>query len=261
MFHEKNLKPSTISHYRSALALPLKLKFDIDLRVQEISQMLRAMYLQRPKTVSTAPSWKLSTVLEFLEKATEIPSETSSLRKAAFLLLLATGWRISELHACVRDKEYCMFRENSTLVIRPHPSFLAKNEGKKRMQFREIKPLLEEGTETPSKLCPVSALKEYLDLTKHANTGKLFLNTNASNTQLTVQQLGAHVRSLIKMADPLCKVSVHEVRKYSASYSFAESMVVGDLVSTFQWSSPAVFYRHYFTQPETLSRPVKLPTH
>ena len=81
----------------------------------------------------------------------------------------------------------------------------------------------------------------------------MFISPNNKEKELSISQLGAHVRALIKLADPASKVKVHRVRKMSASHSFAESMVVGDLMSTFQWSSPAVFYRHYFTQPETLS--------
>ena len=105
----------------------------------------------------------------------------------------------------------------------------------------------------------VLLLKTYIEHTKSTQTGQLFISPNNKGKQLTVQQLGAHVRALIKLADPTSKVKVHEVRKIVASHSFAESMVVGDLVSTFQWSSPAVFYKHYFTQPETLSKPVVFP--
>ena len=128
------------------------------------------------------------------------------------------------------------------------------------MAFREIKPLINEDSGEHSVLCPVLALKTYIEHTKNIQTGQLFISPNNKEKQLTVQQLGAHVRALIKLADPTSKVKVHEVRRIAASHSFAESMVVGDLVSTFQWSSPAVFYRHYFTQPETLSKPVVFPS-
>ena len=260
LFYDKALKPTTIAHYRSAITLPLKLKYNIDLRVPEINQLLRAMTLQRPKSITTAPSWKLSTVLDLLEKGTEPNSETMYLRKAAFLLLLATGWRISELHACVRDDELCRFTDNSSLIIRPHPGFLAKNESRKRMPFREIKPLTDEDTNVPSKLCPVAALKAYLQHTNNNQSGKLFLSPGDHEKPLTVQQLGSHIRALIKMADPTSKVNVHEVRKYSASYSFVETTVIRDLVSNFNWSSTAVFYKYYFTQTETLSKPIFLPS-
>ena len=264
LFHVKALKPTTIAHYRSALTLPLKLKWNIDLRVPEVNSLIRAMTLQRPKSITTAPSWKLSSVLDLLEKGTEPTSEISAeimcLRKAAFLLLLATGWRISELHACVRDEEFCNFTENSSLIIRPHASFLAKNEARKRMSFKEVKPLINKDTNTPSCLCPVAALRSYLQHTGNKQSGKLFLSPSNHDKILTVQQLGSHIRSLIKTADQSSKVKTHDVRKLAASHSFVETMVIGDLVSNFNWSSPAVFYKHYFTQAETLSRPVSLPT-
>ena len=131
LFYEKSLKPSTISHYRSALALPLLLHCGIDLKVPEVNQLLRAMNLQRPRATVVSPGWKLSTVLDFLERDNQPPSEIMKMRKAAFLLLLATGWRISELHACVRNNELCRFTENNTLLIRPHSLFLSKNELRK----------------------------------------------------------------------------------------------------------------------------------
>ena len=128
------------------------------------------------------------------------------------------------------------------------------------MSFREVKPLIDKDTNAPSCLCPVAALKAYLEHTGNKQSGKLFLSPGNHDKILTVQQLGSHIRSLIKTADPTFKVKVHEVRKLAASHSFAETMVIGDLVSNFNWSSPAVFYKYYFTQTETLSKPVSLPT-
>ena len=258
LFYEKSLRPSTVAHYRSALSLPLKLHLDIDLRLPEVNQLLRAMALQRPKSTVTAPSWKLSTVLDFLETETNLNTEIMKMRKAAFLILLATGWRISELHACVRDEDLCRFTETSSLLIRPHPSFLAKNELRKRMSFREIKSLTTDSG-TTSKLCPVTALKDYLKSTDKEKAGKLFLSPTNHEKTLSIAQLSSHVKALIRMADPENKAKVKDVRKFAASYSFAETMIIGDLVSSLNWSSSAVFYKYYFTQTETLSRPVSLP--
>ena len=98
LFHTKRLKPSTIAHYRSALSQPLLAYFNIDLRCNIVHCMLRAMRIQRPHYPLPRPAWKLSRVLSFLESSTST-SETSSLRKTAFLLLLATGWRISDVGA------------------------------------------------------------------------------------------------------------------------------------------------------------------
>ena len=125
----------------------------------------------------TAPAWSLNKVLDFLNKETNLSDKVSLLRKTAFLLLLATGWRISELHACVRNSDSCTFSNNS-LLLRPHPSFLAKNEStQKRWSHMEIKVLkLQDGS--ISNLCPVTSLLKYLKITKKFKEGNLFLTPN-----------------------------------------------------------------------------------
>ena len=108
LFYTKGLKPSTVAHYRSALSQPLLDYFNIDLKVKAVNAMLRAMRIQRPHEPTPRPAWKLSKALTHLESL-NTDSLANSLRKTAFLLLLATGWRISEIHACVRNEDYCNF--------------------------------------------------------------------------------------------------------------------------------------------------------
>ena len=147
--------------------------FGIDLNCQKIQFLLRGMRIRRHHEPSPKPQWSLSKVLSHLESST-ISTETSSLRKTVFLLLLATGWRISEIHACVREEEFCSFTERNSLLIKPHTSFLAKNGLRKRIETREIKTLLDTNGQV-SKVCPVSAFREYLSLTNRQRTGSLFL--------------------------------------------------------------------------------------
>ena len=107
--------------------------------------------------------------------------------KTAFLLLLATGWRISEVHACVRDEQYSSFNERGSLLIKPHSSFLAKNGLRKRIEQREIRTLIGSNGQV-SKICPVAAMKHYLSKTYKYKTGCLFINLKkwqSSNTITT----------------------------------------------------------------------------
>ena len=259
LFYERNLSPSTVSLYRTALVVPLLVYFNIDLKVPALRDLLRAMCLQRPKTPSSAPAWSLNKVLKFLEDLpSNIPQEML-LRKTAFLLLLATGWRISELHACVRDHEFCFFNENSVLHIRPHPSFLAKNErSQDRWDHKEIKMLkLQNGS--ISKICPVSNLKRYLQKTKKFNKGKLFLHPGNYQKTMTIYSLSKYICEVILMADPETKAKVHDIRKYASACSYANSMLTGDLVQAMNWSSQVAFFRFYFCQTEPLETQVVLP--
>ena len=100
LFYKKGLNPSTVSQYRSALSRPLKEYFNIDLTCNTVHSLLKGMKIKRPHEPAPKPQWNLGKVLALLESLSP-SSETDSLRKTAFLLLLSMGWRISELHACV----------------------------------------------------------------------------------------------------------------------------------------------------------------
>ena len=256
LFYTKGLKPSTVSHYRTALTQPLLAYFKIDLKVPAVHSMLRAMKIQRPHEPTPRPAWNLNKVLTHLESL-NTNSESSLLKKTAFLLLLATGWRISELHACVRNQDFCRFTERNSVILQPHSSFLAKNGLRKRLGAKEIKTLqLDDGQ--ISKICPVTSLKEYLHITKNVKDGCLFVNPK-DKSSITIFQLTYRICSLIMDADPNTRARVHDIRKYAASCTLQQDMLVGDLTEDFNWSSPAVFYKFYFLQTDDPGRPVSLP--
>ena len=259
LFYERHLSPNTVAHYKSALVIPLQVHFNIDLNGTAFKGLLRAMNLLRPNQPVAAPAWSLNKVLTFLEGLTTPLSVDMLLKKTAFLLMLATGWRISELHACVRNREYCYLTAGTVLHIRPHPSFLAKNECTQRCwDFKEIKPLrLRDGS--ISRLCPATTTQEYLLRTHEISSGNLFLTPNNHSRTLTVHKLSSHICQVIGLADPVAKIKVHDVRKYASSCSFVNTMLVGDLVSAMNWSSPGTFFKFYFTQTEPLRTTVALP--
>ena len=175
LFDKRDLLAITIAHYRSALSVPLREVLNIDILSPAVSSMIKAMSIIRPSRPLSAPSWNLQKVLDFTEGMSNSLSLMDRLAKAAFLLLLATGWRISELHACVKLTDYCSISHDNVLKIRPHESFLAKNEpGHSRRSHTIIKPLMVNNSR--SKLCPVLALQEYLQISKPKGHGPLFVN-------------------------------------------------------------------------------------
>ena len=258
LFFEKNLKPGTISHYRTALTIPLKLRCGIDLHDPAVSSLIKAMYIQRPNIPVAAPAWSLNKVLLGLDKLKDNISLELSLQKTAFLLLLATGWRISELHACVRDKDFCFISSENILRIRPHPTFIAKNEDlKKRWTHKIIKPL-KLSDDSTSRLCPVKSLQDYLWKSPRVTKGSLFLHPSTQK-QLTILQLSTYICKFILSTNPDVKVKVHDIRKYSASYSLIETMDISEVVSSIGWRSPYTFWKFYMAQTEPLSLNVVLP--
>ena len=87
--------------------------------------MLRAMSLCRPSRPLAAPSWNFQRVLDYLEGLPAYIAHDNALARAASLMLLCTGWRISDLQACVRLSVYCLITQDGGLRIRPHMAFLA----------------------------------------------------------------------------------------------------------------------------------------
>ena len=91
----------------------------------------------------------------------------------------------------------------SSLCITWRPSFLAKNELRKRLEAKEIRALKLHNGQT-SKICPVDALKEYLLLTARKKEGPLFHNPKDGNN-ISIFQLRYHLCSMITEADPATK--------------------------------------------------------
>ena len=105
----------------------------------------------------------------------------------------------------------------------------------------------------------MTTLKEYLQLSPNRKTGDLLLTPGNHGKKLTIHQLSTHICQLIFQADNTTHSNVHDIRKYATSCALAETMLVGDLVSAINWSSPAIFYKFYLTHTEPLTRPVSLP--
>ena len=104
----------------------------------------------------------------------------------------------------------------------------------------------------------MDALKEYLLLTARKKEGPLFHNPRDGNN-ISIFQLRYQLCSMITEADPATKAKVHDIRKYAASCSLLQDMLVRDLTEDFNWSSPAIFYKYYFLQTDILDMPVALP--
>ena len=227
----------------------------MDNRVNCVGSLLKYIKLKNPQETPTRPTWSLNKVLSHLDTL-DVSIEFNLLRKTAFLLLLATGWRISELHACVRDQEHCRFTSTQSLVLRPHKSFIAKNGHRNRLKPKEISTLKDKEGNT-SNICPVTSLKKYLDLNRDCNTS-LFIHTKFDK-ELTVNGLRSAICSVIRDAEPEAKAKAHDIRKMSASLSLLRDMNIGDLTEEFNWSSSAVFYKHYFMAMNLPDRPIAVP--
>ena len=104
LFSEKKCQISTIKGYRAMIYNTLKFKTGNRIGSNPVlSELIMSFFLQRPVQRSLIPKWDLSWILVCLQKPPFEPLNKASkfhvTIKTAFLLVLATAKRCSEIHA------------------------------------------------------------------------------------------------------------------------------------------------------------------
>ena len=253
LFFDKCLAPATIATYKAALGKPLRIAFGIDVSGPPFIDFIRGLHNLKPSSPVKRIRWSLDRVLDLCLSKTFVhnPSILNSLYVSAFLLSLATGTRVSELHSILRGEE---FMEFSNLGVRlfPNPNFLAKNE---RPDCRRppifISRLKTEGGE-PHLLCPVRSLERYISVTKESSSVKLFVHP-VTLKELSISKLRFYLCKFIRMANPTVFPKTHDLRKLATSYAFFKSMCIEEICELVGWSSIRVFKRHYLKEIEAIS--------
>ena len=180
--------------------------------------------------------------------AVSIDNESASVKrvsqKCLFLLAMASGARLSEIVALVRNKENVKYLESGHVLLYPDPVFLAKNElPTNRWGPWRIPSLPEEPA-----LCPVACLKRYLELTDHFSDGQLFRGDEGS--KLSLKQIRAKLLYFIQAADPDSVPAGHDARKVATTINYFEFMDFKGLTQYTGWKSPRVFFRNYLKSIE-----------
>ena len=172
---EKRLQPSTIEGYRSAVADKLgnsSLKISKD---ENLNRLLDSFHghTQRSEGI---PAWNLSLIFHQLTKAPFEPVKKASLKhltfKTVFLLALGSGKRRSEMHAWL-NKNIRHQADWSKVSLYPSSSFLSKNQLARDgpdsvapVVIPALSPSLDKSLKEDRSLCPVRALRYYLDKTQ-----------------------------------------------------------------------------------------------
>ena len=185
LFTVKNLKPATIAGYRTAIADHLGHFGQEVSKSLDLNRLISSFYRDKSSANRGIPSWDLSLVLLALTKAPFEPLKDASLKtltfKTVFLMALASGKRRGEVHSWT----YSSLRHKpqwKEVTISPSPAFLAKNQLAsdgpdllKPVVIPALKPFLSSDLTEDMTLCPVRALRYYLDRTKDLRKGKNLL--------------------------------------------------------------------------------------
>ena len=248
LFQVRKLQSSTIDGYRTAIAdMVGNDRWNIS-KNENLTRLLDSFHRDKPKGRRGVPSWNLSLVLHQLTKAPFEPMRKASLKhltfKTVFLLSLGSGKRRSEIHAWLYRN--IRHQENWTKVsLYPSPSFLLKNQ------------LAREGPSSVARfLCPVFALRYYLDRTKDLREDKdlVFISFRKSFQKDIVP---ATVSSWIKQTVLLCyqlsdeetqnlhQIRAHDVRAFAASTALRGGVSLDQILSACHWKAHNTFTQFY----------------
>ena len=228
-----------------------------------IRQFMRGVRRARPVARSLVPSWDLTLVLDALTRAPFEPLDAVSLKflslKTALLVALTTAKRSSDMHALSVSPSCMRFSGNDSRVsLRPNLSFLPKNfpSGCAPVDLAAFHPPPFTSAEDRrlNCLCPVRALKLYVDRTAAFRTGsQLFVawDPQRKGHPITKVRLSQWVVEAIQLAyaergvQPPEGLRAHSTRGMSASWALAKGASLQDVCTAASWSSPSTFATYY----------------
>ena len=266
LFQEKNLQPSTIDGYRSAIADKLGNSSLNVSKDENLTRLFDSFHRDRPKGRRGIPSWSLSLVLHQLTKPPFEPLRKASLKhltfKTVFLLALGSGKRRSEIHAWL-NKNIRHQADWSKVSLYPSPSFLAKNhlakegpEGVAPVVIPAVAPTLDKSLKEDRSLCPVRALPYYLDKTQDLRQGKELVFVSFKKG-FTKDISPVTISSWIKQTVILCyelsdqealtlhQVKAHDVTAFAASKAFQGGISLDQMLAACHCKSHNTFTQFY----------------
>ncbi len=262
---------TTLRVYVAAIAARRELD-EIPLgRHRLVSAFMRGARRLRPVRPTAIPSWDLSVVLEGLVTAPFEPLESASDRiltlKVVLLLALTSLKRVGDLQA-FSVSEICMdFAPGLVKVtLRPRPGYIPKVLSTSfRSQVVTLHsfhppPFASSENERLHLLCPVRALKLYVDRSKvWRKSPQLLICFGAGRRGLATskQRISHWVRDAISLAyevrnlpSPL-SLRAHSTRGVASSQALFRGVPLEDICVAAGWSSPHTFVRFYNLDVDT----------
>ena len=258
---DKGLSVSAVKGYCSALNSVLALK-GLDLAAsREITTLLRSFARSVNPVELRPPAWDVSLVLQSLTGAPYEPLRTCEERflaqKTLFLLALASAKRIGELHALsyrvshTRDWGEVSFAFVTGFVAKTQdPSSLAP-----RFEGFTVPALPNARKNRNGRLlCPVGAVKVYLDLTTshRPRCERLFVTAGRSKKEIAKTTVSfwlwktiSRTYELSGTALPVPAPRARETRGIAPSILFRKNFAVDQVLKAGTWRRHTTFTSHY----------------
>ena len=178
--------------------------------------------------------------------------------KTVFLLALGSGKRRSEIHAW-QHKNITHQSDWSKVSLFPSPSFLSKNQLAKEgpesvapVVIPALAPTLDKSLKSDRSLCPVRALRYYLDRTSDLRQHKelVFVSFKKGfDKDISPATISSWIKQTVILcyelsdhqAHTLHQVKAHDVRAFAASKAFQSGVSLEQILSACHWKSHNTF--------------------
>ena len=233
-------------------------------RSDTLRALMKSIARDNIRDQPSVPEWDLLLVLNRLRQAPFEPLRLIPLKlltwKTLFLVTLASGKRRGEIHA-LSFKNF-LHRENwSRVTFSVVSSFIAKTQllerGAKSLLTFEIKSMasfLGQDFEDDNLLCPVRAIRIYLERTKslRKNQKLFFISPHSSFSEdIRPATISSWLKKTIVMCYNLNKtnldrsVRAHSVRSQAVSWAFRHQASLEQILAAGTWRSANTFTCYY----------------
>ncbi|KAL0150698.1 hypothetical protein M9458_054002 [Cirrhinus mrigala] len=267
---ERRLSPSTLKVYVAAIAAYHDAVDGASIgKHQLVVRFLRGARRVNPPRPHLVPSWDLSVALRGLRGPPFEPLVSVELKflslKTALLTALASIKRVGDLQAFSVNEACLEFGPaDSHVDLRPRPGYVPKVPTTPfRDQVVNLQALPpEEADPALALLCPVRALRVYVDRTRSfRRSEQLFVcfGGQQKGNAVSKQRLAHWVVDAISLAyesqgEP-CPLGVraHSTRSVASSYALAHGASLADICRAAGWATPNTFARFYNLRVEPVS--------
>ena len=267
---ERRLSPSTLKVYVAAIAAHHDAVDGKSLGKHDlIVRFLRGARRLNPPRPLSIPSWDLSLVLSALQRPPFEPLQSAELKilscKTVLLVALASIKRVGDLHAFSVDESCLEFGpDNSHVILRPRPGYVPKVPTTPfRDQVVNLQALpSEEADPALAFLCPVRALRLYVDRTQSLRTSdQLFVcyGGQQKGKAVSKQRMAHWIVDAIALAYEAQGVpcppglKAHSTRSVASSWALAHGASLTDICRAAGWATPNTFARFYSLRVEPVS--------
>ncbi len=233
---------------------------------QSREQLSNHMNPSRPPLV---PSWDLSIVLAGLQRGPFEPLDSVELKflslKTALLTALTSIKRVGDLQAFSVSEECLVFGPvYSHVFLRPRPGYVPKVPTTPfRDQVVNLQALpSEEADPALALLCPVRALRIYVDHTRSVRSSEQLFVCHGGQQKgkaVSKQRLAQWIVEAVALAyqsqgEP-CPLAVraHSTRSVASSHALAHGASLADICRAAGWATPNTFARFYNLRVDPVS--------